>query len=600
MSKLSKIFILFFITLASAGWSQDNLTQKQEIVNKIISFQQNRFTNPKEAKKSLQEAIRVANKIDSKQDLLTCTILLGEFYDDNNNFNSSFEQYQDAIKLANKINDKEGLSLAKYDLGILFYKQNSKEKRKKALSFLKESINISKETKDDFLRAKALNFSSFINYDFNNLSMAERNSLEALKLFRKTKKDNRFPQCYITLSRVYNKKDKFNKAVKYLDSAIFVYLKTNNKLELNNAYLVKSEINLRQKKYIDALSLAQKVNDDPKVMTEQKIYALQLLYEINKAMNNHKKSLDYLEENKFISDSLYKIDRDKMMESVRSEIEAKNRLESLEKENEINELNIKKNQYWILVLISISAVLFLIAIITFLIYRQSKMRAERERIKIEQTSIQLEQKLLRTQMNPHFIANALAAIQGNIYKQDKEKSVSYLSKFAKLMRFILESSREKEILLQKEITSLKNYLELQKLLLEEKLNYKIDIDDELNLDEILIPPMLIQPFVENAIKHGVELKSDNGNVSLSFKQISNKLLYVKIEDDGLGRDVVAEIYKERKSKHLSFSTNITKERIAYLNNEQSVFSQKIEDILKDNQIAGTRVILEIPYKNIFD
>jgi tetratricopeptide (TPR) repeat protein len=600
MDKSKKILVLFFIAITTWSFSQNNIEKKQQIVNKIIAFQQNRFTKPKKAKEHILEAIKISQEIESKPDLLTSTILLGEFYDDNNNFNASFEQYQSAIKIANEINDKEGLSLAKYDLGILFYKQNSKEKRKKALAYLNESIDLSKETQDDFLRAKALNFSSFINYDFNNLSKAESNSLEALNLFRKTKKRNRIPQCYITLSRVYNKKDQFDKAIIYLDSAISIYQKINNRLELNNAYLVKSEIKLRQKKYNEALKLAQAVNDDPKVMTEQKIYALQLLYETNKAMNNHKKSLDYLEETKFISDSLYKIDRDKMMESVRSEIDAKNQLESLEKENEINELNNKKNQYWILVLISISAVLMLVAIVTFLIYRQNKMRAERERIKLEQESLQLEQKLLRTQMNPHFIANALAAIQGNIYKQDKEKSVTYLSKFAKLMRFILESSRQKEISLQKEITSLKNYLDLQKLLLEEKLNYEIKIDPELNQDEILIPPMLIQPFVENAIKHGIELKPNNGNVSLNFNQLDNQSLQVTIEDDGLGRDVVDAIYKERKNKHLSFSTNITKERIANLNTEQYAFSQKIEDIIKDNKVSGTRVILEIPIKNIFD
>src|SRR5210317_1033885 len=98
----------------------------------------------------------------------------------------------------------------------------------------------------------------------------------------------------------------------------------------------------------------------------------------------------------------------------------------------------------------------------------------------------LEQKLLRTQMNPHFIANSLAAIQGNIYKQDKEKSVTYLSKFAKLMRFILESSREKEVLLEKEILSLTNYLDLQKLLLEEKLTYEIAVADELSPEEYRI------------------------------------------------------------------------------------------------------------------
>lgn len=591
-------YIVLFLLLPAFGFSQTTVEQKQEIVNKIISFQQNRYTNPKEAKETIENAIRIAEEINSKSDLVICKTLLGEYYDDNNNFNASYQQYQEAISLANEINDLDGLAQAKYDLGILFYKQNSEDKRKKALSYLNESIQLASKNKDDFLKAKALNFSSFINYDFNELKKAEENSIKALQLFRKINKQDRVPQCYITLSRVYNKKDNYSKAITYLDSAIMLYKKSGNNMELNNALLVKSEVNLRKKNYKKALEIANKVNNDPKVMTEQKIYALQLLYEINKAMNNHKKSLDYLEENKFISDSLYKLDRDKMMESVRSEMEAKNRLESLEQENEIN---IKKNQYWILVLISITIVLTLIAILTFFIYRQSKMKAERERIKMEQASVQLEQKLLRTQMNPHFIANALAAIQGNIYKQDKEKSVSYLSKFAKLMRFILESSRKKEILLDKEITSLKNYLDLQKLLLEEKLTYHIDVDPNLKTDEILIPPMLIQPYIENAIKHGVELKPEDGNVCLYFKKNEDNTLQVIIQDDGLGRAAVSDIYKKRKIKHLSFSTNITNERIQNLNtNKSALFSQNTEDVILEGKVAGTRVVLNIPIKNIFD
>ncbi len=601
MSYLKLYFILCLVLFSFNIKGQEDISSKQQIVNKIIEFQQNRFTKPSQAKKSIKEAITIAQNIDSKPDLLTCKILLGEFYDDNNNFNASYTQYNEAINIANNINDDAGLALAKYDLGILFYKQNSTEKRKKALQYLNESIATSEKTGDDFLRAKCYNFKSFIHYDFDNLTKAEASSITALTLFKKTKKKNRVPQCYITLARVYNKKDLHAKALIYLDSAINIYAKSNNLMEFNNALLVKSEIFLRKGNYKKALEIAQQVNDDPNVMTEQKIYALQLLYETNKVMNNHKKSLDYLEENKIISDSLYRIDRDKMMESVRSEIEAKNQLQTLEKENEINELNIKQNRYWIIILITISVLLLLLAAISFLVYRQNKMKAEKEKIKMEQASIQLEQKLLRTQMNPHFIANALAAIQGNIYKQDKEKSVTYLSKFAKLMRFILESSRKKHITLNKEIASLVNYLDLQKLLLEEKLTYIVDLDPQLNKDEILLPPMLIQPFVENAIKHGVELKKDNGNILLSFKQSSNNILEVCIQDDGLGREAVAKIYENRKRNHLSFSTNITNERIDIINTENGLsISQKIEDVVINNEIKGTKVTLLVPIKTLFD
>lgn len=578
-----------------------NNERKQNIVNKIITFQQNRFTNSALAEKTIKEAIEIAQQIDSKADILTCKILLGEYYDDNNNFNAAFTQYTQASSIANETNDKGGLALAKYNLGILFYKQENDNKQEKALTYLKESIGLSQTSKDDLLLAKAYNFSSFIYYDLNKLELAKQAALNALTLFKSANKRNRIPQCYITLSRIHNKLEQPNKALKYLDSATTLYKRQNNLLELNNALLVKAEINLNQKKYPQALTLAQSVNDDPKVMTEQKIYALQLLYEINKAMNNTKKSLGYLEENKTISDSLYKLDRNKMLESVQSEIDAKNQLETLEKENRINELNIQQNRYWIIILVSLSILLFVVALLLFQVYRKNKLRSEKEKFKIKQKSLALEQKLLRTQMNPHFIANSLAAIQGNIYKQDKEKSVTYLSKFAKLMRFILESSRKKEIALDKEINSLKHYLDLQKLLLEDKLRYTIDIDEKITPEEILIPPMLLQPFIENAIKHGIELKENGGLVSLIFIKQEKNILQIEIIDNGLGRKAVAELYKNRKRQHLSFSSNIISERIENIKTEGGKqIKQIIEDVIKNGEVAGTKVTLILPIKNIFD
>jgi tetratricopeptide (TPR) repeat protein len=602
MNRLKQyLLIILFLVFRSAVFSQTESNSEKEIVNLQISFQQNRFTNPNEAKVAIERAIAIAKTIDSESSLLTCKILLGEFYDDNNNFNLAYAQYTEAILIANNTEDYTGLAKAKYNMGFLFYKQNTEPKQKQALTYFKETIFLSKKSKDVFLEAKALNLISFIYYDLNDLDKAEQNALKALALFKKIKKTTRIPQCYITLARVNNKKDNFNKALDFLNKAIDLYKKSNNHLEINNALLVKSEVYLRTKQYKKALLIAQQVNDDPKVMTEQKIYALQLLYEINKSMNNHKKSLDYLEENKLISDSLFKMERSKMEESVRGEIDAKNQLKSLEKENEINELKIKENNYLIISLISILVLLSLVAIIMFLMFRQNKLKNEREKIKLEQESIQMEQKLLRTQMNPHFIANALAAIQGNIYKQDKEKSVTYLSKFAKLMRFILESSREKEILLSKEILSLKNYLDLQKLLLEDKLNYTVTVDDILNTDEILIPPMLIQPYVENAIKHGVELQETNGNVTLNFYLFDDKTLQIDIVDDGKGVKEVARIYEERKSKHLSFSTNITNERINNYNTKSHHnIKSNTQDVLVDGVVKGTKVTLFVPIKKMFD
>lgn len=598
---LKYLIIIFFLVKGATLYSQNSSDSEKQIVNLRISFQQNRFTNKDKAKDDIEKAIGIAELLNDKSSLLTCKILLGEFYDDNNNFKKAYQQYTESVDLAVKLNDYSGLAKVKYNLGFLFYKESSKTNQNRALVYFEESIKLAETTNDELLKAKALNLMAVIYYDINKLDDAEITAKKALLIFNQINKKDKIPQCYIILARINNKQEDYKTAIDYITNAIDLYSKSNNFKEINNALLVKSEVYLKQKDYPKALKIAEEINTNPTVLTDQKIYALQLLYEINKSMNNHKKSLDYLEENKFISDSIFKLERGKMEESVRAEIEAKNQLKTLEKENEINGLKIKQSNYLIMSLVAVLVLLLMVAIIMYLVFRQNKLKAEREKIRLEQQSIQMEQKLLRTQMNPHFIANALAAIQGNIYTQDKEKSVTYLSKFAKLMRFILESSRQKEILLSNEILSLKNYLDLQKLLLEEKLSYTINVAKGTNTDELLIPPMLIQPYVENAIKHGIELKKGNGNVTVNFSLKDNDILQVEVIDDGLGVEEVSKIYANRKSTHLSYSTNITQERINNLGvQNQSSIKITTENVLIQNKICGTKVELLLPIKKMFD
>ena len=594
---LGYFLFISFILIGLSCFSQSNTQRASQVQLSIISFQQNRFTNPEKAKEDIEKAITLAQSIESKSYLVSTKVLLGEFYDNRNNTQKALQEFTEAHKIAQEINDISGLASCEFNLGFLYHKQ--KGKKEIALDHFNSAVTFAKRANEKLLLAKSYNAVSFTHYDLENLDKAEQNSINALILFRELNLRNRMAQSFMTLARVNNKKDEFKTAIQYLDSAMSIFENSNNTAEFNNSKLIKGEIYYRKKEYRKAIAIVKEVEEDPKVMADQRLYALELLYLINKSMNKTSASLDYLEESKSIQDSLGRLQRDKLMESVLSEIEAQNKLETLEKEAEINDLILKESRYLTWFLIGISMLLLLVALISFLFYRQNKLKSEREKLKLEQESMQLEQKLLRTQMNPHFIANSLAAIQGNIYKQDKEKSVTYLSKFAKLMRFILESSREKEVKLEKEILSLTNYLDLQKLLLEEKLTYQIAVSKDLEPEDFCIPPMLIQPFVENAIVHGVELKNEPGHVNVSFQKEDN-FLKVTIEDDGLGRQKVMEIYEKRKSNHLSFSTNITNERIDKMNTELKGNIRSVTtDLIQDGLVKGTKVELFLPLKNVY-
>jgi len=216
---------------------------------------------------------------------------------------------------------------------------------------------------------------------------------------------------------------------------------------------------------------------------------------------------------------------------------------------------------------------------------------QRNRVsQIQMKKLEVEQKLLRSQMNPHFIFNAISSIQNFLFdKNDLKIALSYLSKFADLMRQTLEHSREENITLENELDSLKNYLSLQQLRYQNKFNYKIIIDPEIDPSELLVPPLIAQPFVENSIEHGQIYRVDGGLVTISF-QLMKSCLRLNISDNGVGLNNT-ESYKVSSSKKSSLSTTITRERLKAMANSSR---QKFELIIEQLTQGGTMVTIDLP------
>ena len=207
---------------------------------------------------------------------------------------------------------------------------------------------------------------------------------------------------------------------------------------------------------------------------------------------------------------------------------------------------------------------------------------------------------LQSQMNPHFIFNSINSIQSYILKNEKEEAYNYLAKFSKLIRKVLNNSIEKTISLKEELETLELYVALEQMRFKETFLFVVNIDKHIDLEEYYIPSMLIQPFVENAIWHGLMNKEEQkkGVLKLLFKK-EHSLIKIIIEDNGIGREA-AEKQKD-KNTHKPLSTLLNEQRIKLLNNIEDFQNLKIttED-LKDNEnlVVGTRVIVELPL-NIF-
>jgi ligand-binding sensor domain-containing protein len=227
---------------------------------------------------------------------------------------------------------------------------------------------------------------------------------------------------------------------------------------------------------------------------------------------------------------------------------------------------------------------------------QEKNRIEKEKLEMEKSIIELEQEASRLQMNPHFIFNALNSIQGFITLNDAFQAKRYLSKFARLMRLILENAREEYIPLQNEIDILENYLELEQLSSNHKFEYGIYVQDGIDTEAVEIPPMLLQPFVENAIIHGVKKKEGQGLIHVNFR-MSGPLVICEVIDDGIGRQRSAEL-KDKKSKHKSTGMMVTTKRLEQFKLQTGVNAGvEIIDLKNENQSpAGTKVVVAVPYE----
>lgn len=224
------------------------------------------------------------------------------------------------------------------------------------------------------------------------------------------------------------------------------------------------------------------------------------------------------------------------------------------------------------------------------------IRQHTNKLVMQNRALEIEQRLLRTQMNPHFIFNSLSAIQSFIFSNSPLEAGRYLSKFSKLMRLTLQNSREPFIPLKQEIESMQFYLDLQKLRRNNGFNYQLNYD-ELNPEAIAIPPMLVQPFVENCIEHGFIETKEGGHISISFA-LKEDYLVIKILDNGIG--INASLKRANKDKsHESLASIITRERLNTLNKKGNNFKLTIQDCSEtDLNTNGTLVTITAPIKKI--
>ncbi|GAB5525537.1 MAG: hypothetical protein Roseis2KO_34090 [Roseivirga sp.] len=215
--------------------------------------------------------------------------------------------------------------------------------------------------------------------------------------------------------------------------------------------------------------------------------------------------------------------------------------------------------------------------------------------RIQQEVLQLEMKALRAQMNPHFIFNSLGSIQHLIRRDQKKDALQYLSKFSQLLRQILDSSNHSTISLQEEIDLLKNYIELESLRFDGRFTYELKVDESLDVYNLEIPILLVQPHVENAILHGLLPKKGEARLKIHFADRDNQILCT-VEDNGIGRQKSADLKSSRGVTHQSRGLSIVADRVSNLHGKESdqQLIQITDIVTEQSEAAGTRVSILIP------
>lgn len=460
-------------------------------------------------------------------------------------------------------------------------------------------------------------------------------------LFAGNKFDPKLGDCYNVMSGIYQDRNDYRNALHYLKQAEAIFKKNDKKDLLGNVYLNMAYLELERGKYQEvnilgrkALALFKEMNDargistsyinlnaanyylyeDPQhpdfkkemrkciALLDSALLALRGIHspeqistvflaksELYAHIHNGDSAYFYLQKYNTIKDSLFGINTQKQIKELSIQYEVGKK----DQENEM--LTIKSERRALLAIIAFSGCACLLMVFLLFIIR-SRHRKKQKQVEFEKGILEFKQQALRAQMNPHFIFNAINSIQKYILKNNQQEAYDYLAKFAKLIRIVLNNSQEKTLMLQQEIEMIKLYVELEQLRFNNKFDFNLNMDEQVNEMEIVVPAMLIQPYIENAIWHGLMNldKERKGVLTVDITQ-NEEVLRICIKDNGIGREQAKQYRKE--DAHRSVAMTIIEQRLLMINKMQEYENAKVVITdLRDEKgtVSGTKVEIYLP------
>jgi len=520
--------------------------------------------------------------------IASCLVNLGNAYKEKGFLIISQEYYLQALKILEPLAHDRRLAACYQNIGGVYSLQ---EDYKRAGEYFIRALEFASASGDKMREASCHMNLGFVHAKSGEFKQARKYYDKALEYYKESGYSHEMDDCLILIGDSWLGEGKADHAMSFFQEAEKISSQEGDKRKLAEIFCKMGEAFLQQGNTRDAKKYCSQCLELAKETAYSEIerQAYKTLSEIYEQLGELPASFNYFRKYSILQDSIF----NEHKYSALAELEIKYETEKKEQQlalyaeqTEVQRLRILQRNRMML---AVGAAAVLLLLIAYLLFQQS-------RVKSRQKALELEQKLLRSQMNPHFIFNSLIAIQSFIYKKDALQAGDYLAKFAELVRHTLVSSRTELISLQKELEMMRVYLDLQKLRFEDHFDYKLEVDEQFEEDEMYIPPMFAQPFIENAIEHGLRHRESGGVVNIQYYLHEPNVLRITVSDNGIGREASAGLGE--KSGHKSMGMEITEERLSVLSKKYNrKFILQTQD-LKDEEgmNAGFEVQIDIPLR----
>jgi tetratricopeptide (TPR) repeat protein len=467
------------------------------------------------------------------------------------------------------------LALQQYDIALIQFKKSlaieEKADNKLGLAINYHNIGYAEEGKGNLDNAlanyeKSLYYNEAINSDIGRMI------------------------CFNSIGGIYLKKENYKNAEPIIKDALKKALALKDQFYIASSYINLGQLEIALNQFSEAeknlkkgLDVANSYNLNSSIAASSK-----LLSELNQRKGNYKTALEYYQNAVEIENTILTEKNLQYVNDIVIEYENENKnnqIKALASENEAVRLRLERNKnlFWY----SITG-LFLIGIALFIFNRNRTLKQDKQ-------ILTLEQEMLRSQMNPHFIFNSLNSIKLYIINNEKENAVYYLNKFSKLIRKILIASKEKETTLKDELETMQLYMNIENIRFDNEIEFNITVDESINTEVTKVPSLVLQPFLENALWHGLSSKSDDKKIALNVFKNALDHITVEIIDNGIGRIASKKINDSKKLQQKSVGIDITKARLANFSKAfENSYSLIIDDLYENNVPLGTRVRLNIP------